>query len=48
MNRVRVLRRDLDQLLAETEAFGHERRSVPSAGEEDKSWRDAEVFWGGP
>jgi excisionase family DNA binding protein len=46
--RVRVLRRDLDQLLAEAEASATSA-SQPGAdaGQDGEGWRDAEQFWGG-
>lgn len=43
--RVRVLRRDLDQLLAEASASAGQ--PGPSAGADGEGWRDAEAFWGG-
>jgi hypothetical protein len=47
--RVRVLRRDLDQLLAEAEAEASATgASQPGAdaGQDGEGWRDAEHFWG--
>jgi hypothetical protein len=46
---VRVLRRDLDQLLAEAEAEASATgASQPGAdaGQDGEGWRDAEHFWG--
>ena len=45
--RVRVLRRDLNLLIAEAEAAF--RSSQPAAAERDdgQGWRDAREFWGG-
>jgi excisionase family DNA binding protein len=46
--RVRVLRRDLDELIADAEAAS--RTAQPAAGGHDHSdegWRDAREFWGG-
>ena len=47
--RVRVLRRDLDQLLAEAEASATSA-SQPGAdaGQDGEGWPDAQAFWGGP
>jgi excisionase family DNA binding protein len=47
--RVRVLRRDLDQLLAEAEASATSA-SQPGAdaGQDGEGWPDAQQFWGGP
>jgi hypothetical protein len=44
---VRVLRRDLNLLIAEAEAAS--RSSQPAATEHDdgEGWRDAQEFWGG-
>jgi hypothetical protein len=44
-----VLRRDLDQLLAEAEASATSA-SQPGAdaGQDGEGWADAEAFWGGP
>ena len=46
---VRVLRRDLDQLLAEAEASATSA-SQPGAGvgQDGEGWPDAQAFWGGP
>ena len=46
--RVRVLRRDLDQLLAEAEASATSA-SQPGAdaGQGGEGWPDAQAFWGG-
>ena len=46
--RVRVLRRDLDQLLAEAEASATSA-SQPGAdaGQDGEGWPDAQAFWGG-
>jgi hypothetical protein len=46
---VRVLRRDLDQLLAEAEASATSA-SQPGAdaGQDGERWPDAQAFWGGP
>jgi hypothetical protein len=46
--RVRVLRRDLDQLLAEAEASATSA-SQPGAdaGQDGQGWPDAQAFWGG-
>ena len=49
--RVRVLRRDLDQLLAEAEAEASATSaSQPGAdaGQDGEGWPDAQAFWGGP
>jgi hypothetical protein len=47
--RVRVLRCDLDQLLAEAEASATSA-SQPGAdaGQDGEGWPDAEAFWGAP
>jgi hypothetical protein len=46
--RVRVLRRDLDQLLADAEQPSRvEERTVTDEPGTDEGWRDAERFWGG-
>jgi hypothetical protein len=47
--RVRVLRRDLDQLLAEAEASATSA-SQPGAdaGQDAEGCPDAQAFWGGP
>jgi hypothetical protein len=47
--RVRVLRRDLDQLLAEAEASATSA-SQPGAdaGQDGEGWPDAQACWGGP
>jgi len=47
--RVRVLRRDLDQLLAVAEASATSA-SQPGAdaGHDGEGWTDAQQFWGGP
>jgi hypothetical protein len=44
-----VLRRDLDQLLAEAEASATSA-SQPGAdaGRDGEGWPDAQAFWGGP
>jgi hypothetical protein len=42
---VRVLRRDLDQLIADAEAAS--RAHEPIALGEGEGWRDARQFWGG-
>jgi hypothetical protein len=45
---VRVLRRDLDQLLADAEqASRAKERTVADVPDTDEGWRDAEHFWGG-
>ena len=44
--RVRVLRRDLDQLIADAEAAS--RTDQPAVeNDEGEGWRDAREFWGG-
>jgi hypothetical protein len=45
---VRVLRRDLDQLIADAEAASsvHEPTALDE-GEQAEGWRDARQFWGG-
>jgi excisionase family DNA binding protein len=46
--RVRVLRRDLDQLLADAEEPSRvEERTVSDEPDTDEGWRGAEQFWGG-
>jgi hypothetical protein len=46
--RVRVLRRDLDQLLAEAEASAtNASQPGADAGREGEGWSDAQAFWGG-
>jgi hypothetical protein len=46
---VRVLRRDLDQLLAEAEASAtNASQPGADAGREGEGWSDAQAFWGGP
>ena len=46
--RVRVLRRDLDQLLAEAETSATSAgQPGAGAGEDGEGWRDARQFWGG-
>jgi hypothetical protein len=46
--RVRVLRRDLDQLLADAEEPSRvDERTVSDAPDTHEGWRDAEQFWGG-
>jgi hypothetical protein len=46
--RVRVLRRDLDQLLADAETPSRvEQRTVTDEPGTGEGWRDAEQFWGG-
>jgi hypothetical protein len=47
--RVRVLRRDLDQLIADAEAASrvHEPIALGEGGGEGEGWRDARQFWGG-
>jgi hypothetical protein len=45
---MRVLRRDLDQLLADAAAPSRvEQRTVSDEPGTDEGWRDAERFWGG-
>ena len=45
--RVRVLRRDLDQLLAEAETSATSARQPgASAGPDGEEWPDAQAFWG--
>jgi hypothetical protein len=45
---VRVVRRDLDQLLADAEEPSRvEERTVSDEPDTDEGWRDAEQFWGG-
>jgi excisionase family DNA binding protein len=46
--RVRVLRRDLDELIADAEAPSrvHEPAALEE-GEQAGGWRDARQFWGG-
>jgi excisionase family DNA binding protein len=44
--RVRVLRRDLDQLLAEASATSASQPGA-DAGQDGDEWRDAQHFWGG-
>jgi hypothetical protein len=46
---VRVLRRDLDQLIADAEAASraHEPIALGEGGGEGEGWRDARQFWGG-
>ena len=49
--RVRVLRRDLDQLLAEAEAEASATSASQPGADADQDgegWRDAQEFWGGP
>jgi hypothetical protein len=47
--RVRVLRRDLDQLLAEAEASATSASQPGADADQDgEGWRDAQAFWGGP
>ncbi|MGO9957193.1 MAG: helix-turn-helix domain-containing protein [Solirubrobacteraceae bacterium] len=46
--RVRVVRRDLDQLLADAEQPSRvEERPVADVPDTGEGWRDAEQFWGG-
>jgi hypothetical protein len=46
--RVRVLRRDLDQLIADAQALSRVDDPTPGAeGDRAEVWRDAEQFWGG-
>jgi excisionase family DNA binding protein len=46
--RVRVLRRDLDQLIADAEAASRVDDPTPGAeGDRGEVWRDAGQFWGG-
>jgi hypothetical protein len=45
---VRILRRDLDQLIADAEALSRVEDPTPGAeADTGKEWRDAEQFWGG-
>jgi hypothetical protein len=45
---VRVLRRDLDQLIADAEALSGVDDPTPGGeGDRGEGWRDAEQFWGG-
>ena len=44
--RVRVLRRDLDQLLAVAEASATSAQPGAGAGQDGEGWPDAEAFWG--
>jgi excisionase family DNA binding protein len=47
--RVRVLRRDLDQLIADAEAASRVHEPITlEEGDEKEGWRDARQFWGGP
>jgi excisionase family DNA binding protein len=47
--RVRVLRRDLDQLLADAAQPSRvEQRTATDEPGTDDGWRDAQQFWGGP
>jgi excisionase family DNA binding protein len=47
--RVRVLRRDLDQLIADAEAAPRVHEPITlEEGDEKEGWRDARQFWGGP
>ena len=46
---MRVLRRDLDQLLAEVEAsVASASQPGADAGQDGEGWPDAQAFWGGP
>jgi excisionase family DNA binding protein len=45
--RVRVLRRDLDQLLAEASATSASQPGA-DAGQDGEGCPDAQAFWGGP
>jgi hypothetical protein len=45
---VRVLRRDLDQLIADAEAASRVQEPIAlEEGDEKEGWRDARQFWGG-
>jgi hypothetical protein len=45
---VRVLRRDLDQLIADAEAASRVHEPIAlGEGDEKEGWRDARQFWGG-
>jgi hypothetical protein len=44
---VRVLRRDLDQLLADAELPSRVEQRVSDEPGTDEGWRDPEQFWGG-
>jgi hypothetical protein len=44
---VRVLRRDLNELIAEAEAASHASRPAAAEHDEGEGWRDAQEFWGG-
>jgi hypothetical protein len=47
--RVRVLRRDLDQLIADAEAASRVHEPITlEEGDEKEGWPDAQAFWGGP
>jgi excisionase family DNA binding protein len=46
--RVRVLRRDLDQLIADAEASSRVHEPIAlDEGDEGEGWRDAHQLWGG-
>jgi hypothetical protein len=46
--RVRVLRRELDQLISDgEEASRADQPTALNEGSEAEGWRDAEQFWGG-
>jgi excisionase family DNA binding protein len=45
--RVRVLRRDLNELIAEGEAALRTSRPAAAEHDEGEGWRDAREFWGG-
>ena len=44
---VRVLRRDLDQLIADAEAASRVHEPTALDEGDEKGWRDARQFWGG-
>jgi hypothetical protein len=45
--RVRVLRRDLDQLIADAQPASRVHEPIAAGGGEGEGWRDARQFWGG-